>query len=347
MADWTRTPFGVTADGRNVEQWTARAGGYRADVLTYGGILRSFAVEGRDVVLGCDTLADYEKQDKYFGALVGRVANRIGGAGFDLNGVHYPLAANNGPSCLHGGIHGFHEAVWEADIRLGKLVLSHTSPDGEEGFPGTLRAEVSYDLTADGMLTLDYRAVSDRDTLTWERVAEIDGAKRSLSASFSYETVRNKEKTTLEGEAELENAFDIASSLLTGKAWVEQTLPDDTRLTWVLEPDMTFALGNMDPEASGSVLVTYKEDKRITQESTVFINMAYGDGFNWELRPVETDLESLSEDALKVLQEQGAERLAADMLRGLLRLPQEDLLFISEGLSEEAWQRVLEALGGA
>ena len=188
---------------------------------------------------------------------------------------------------------------------------------------------------------------SDRDTLTWERVAEIDGAKRSLSASFSYETVRNKEKTTLEGEAELENAFDIASSLLTGKAWVEQTLPDDTRLTWVLEPDMTFALGNMDPEASGSVLVTYKEDKRITQESTVFINMAYGDGFNWELRPVETDLESLSEDALKVLQEQGAERLAADMLRGLLRLPQEDLLFISEGLSEEAWQRVLEALGGA
>ena len=165
MADWTRTPFGVTADGRAVEQWTARAGGYRADVLTYGGILRSFVVEGRDVVLGCDTLADYEKQDKYFGALVGRVANRIGGAAFDLNGKHYSLAANNGPNCLHGGIHGFHEAVWEAAIRHGKLVLSHISPDGEEGLPGTLRAEVSYDLTSDGMLTLDYRAVSDQDTL--------------------------------------------------------------------------------------------------------------------------------------------------------------------------------------
>ena len=111
MADWTREPFGVTAGGKEVEQWTAQAGSYTAKILTYGGILRSFMVEDRDVVLGCDTLADYEKQDKYFGALVGRVANRIGGASFDLNGVHYPLAANNGPNCLHGGVHGFHEAV--------------------------------------------------------------------------------------------------------------------------------------------------------------------------------------------------------------------------------------------
>ena len=165
MADWTREPFGVTAGGKEVEQWTAQAGSYTAKILTYGGILRSFMVEDRDVVLGCDTLADYEKQDKYFGALVGRVANRIGGASFDLNGVHYPLAANNGPNCLHGGVHGFHEAVWEAAVREGKLVLSHTSPDGEEGFPGTLEVRVSYDLTADGVLSLDYWARSDKDTL--------------------------------------------------------------------------------------------------------------------------------------------------------------------------------------
>ena len=92
MADWTREPFGVTAGGKEVEQWTAQAGSYTAKILTYGGILRSFMVEDRDVVLGCDTLADYETQDKYFGALVGRVANRIGGAAFDLNGKHYSLA---------------------------------------------------------------------------------------------------------------------------------------------------------------------------------------------------------------------------------------------------------------
>ncbi len=198
-------------------------------------------------------------------------------------------------------------------------------------------------------LSLKSPAVSgnDRDTLTWERVAKVDGAQRTLSESFCYETVRNKEKTVLEGEAELENTFDIAGSQLTGKAWVEQTLPDDTRLTWVLEPQMNFALGDMNPEVNGSVLVTYKEDKRITQEATVYINLAYGDGFNWELREAETDLEALSTEALTLLQEQGAEQLAADMLRGLLQLPQEDLLFISEGLTEDAWQRILDALGGA
>ena len=165
MADRTREPLGVTAGGKEVEQWTAQAGSYTAKILTYGGILRSFLVEDRDVVLGCAPLADYEKQDKYFGALVGRVANRIGGASFDLNGVHYPLAANNGPNCLHGGVHGFHEAVWEAAVHEGKLVLSHTSPDGDEGFPGTLQVRVSYDLTADGVLSLDYWAKSDKDTL--------------------------------------------------------------------------------------------------------------------------------------------------------------------------------------
>ena len=165
MAEWTREPFGVTARGEQVDQWTAVAGGYTAKILTYGGILRSFLVDDRDVVLGCDTLADYEKQDKYFGALVGRVANRIGGAAFDLNGQHYTLAVNNGPNCLHGGIRGFNQAVWEARIHEGKLELTHTSPDGDEGFPGTLEVRVSYDLTADGALTLDYWARSDKDTL--------------------------------------------------------------------------------------------------------------------------------------------------------------------------------------
>lgn len=169
MAELTWQPFGLTADRREVELWTLRAGQYAAQVLTYGGVLRSFTVpasEGsRDIVLGCETLEQYETQDKYLGALVGRVANRIGGASFDLNGKTYPLAANNGPNCLHGGIRGFNQAVWEAGEENGALVLSHTSPDGEEGFPGTLKVRVTYTLTADGVLTLDYRAESDADTL--------------------------------------------------------------------------------------------------------------------------------------------------------------------------------------
>lgn len=169
MAELTWQPFGLTSDRRAVELWTLRSGRYAAQVLTYGGILRSFTVpapEGsRDIVLGCDDLAQYEAQDKYLGALVGRVANRIGGAAFDLDGSHYPLAANNGPNCLHGGVHGFNEAVWQAREENGALVLSHVSPAGEEGFPGTLRVRVTYTLTADGVLGLEYQAESDANTL--------------------------------------------------------------------------------------------------------------------------------------------------------------------------------------
>lgn len=169
MAELTWKPFGLTGNQEAVELWTLRAGLYSAEVLTFGGILRSFVVPtsggSRDIVLGCETLEEYEKQDKYFGALVGRVANRIGGAAFDLDGEHYSLAANNGPNCLHGGLRGFDRAVWNAREENGALVLTHVSPDGDEGFPGTLTVQVTYTLTADGVLTLDYQARSDRDTL--------------------------------------------------------------------------------------------------------------------------------------------------------------------------------------
>ena len=169
MTEVTKASFGATPDGRLVDVWTLRAGGYAAQVLTYGGILRSLTVPApggsRDIVLGCETLEDYEKQDKYFGALVGRVANRIGGAAFELNGKSYPLAANSGPNCLHGGVRGFNQAVWQAREVDGSLVLTHVSPDGDEGFPGTLEVRVTYSLTADGVLRLDYWAKSDADTL--------------------------------------------------------------------------------------------------------------------------------------------------------------------------------------
>ncbi|MGO5023238.1 aldose epimerase family protein [Lawsonibacter sp. LCP25S3_G6] len=169
MANLIGQSFGRTKEGREVEAWTLCAGEYSAQVLTYGGILRSFCVpapEGsRDIVLGCETLEDYENQDKYFGALVGRVANRIGGAAFDLNGVHYPLAVNNGPNCLHGGLRGFDRAIWAAREENGALVLTRNSPDGEEGFPGSLAVQVTYSLSEDGTLTLEYQARSDQDTL--------------------------------------------------------------------------------------------------------------------------------------------------------------------------------------
>ena len=169
MAELKKIPFGTTPAGEEVDLWTLRAGGHRVQVLTYGGALRSWLVPApggpRDILLGCTTLAQYEAQDKYLGALVGRVANRIGGAAFELGGVRYPLAANSGPNCLHGGIHGFNEAVWKAREEDGALALTHVSPAGDEGFPGTLKVQVTYALTEEGALTLDYWAQSDADTL--------------------------------------------------------------------------------------------------------------------------------------------------------------------------------------
>ena len=169
MGEWIRAPFGRTAAGEEVFAWTIRAGGYSARVLSLGGILQSFSVpapEGeRDIVLGFDTPGEYEAQDKYIGALVGRVANRIGGAAFTRGGVRYPRAANSGPNGLPGGLRGFDRALWQGEARGEELVLSLRSPDGEEGFPGELEVRVTYRLSPEGELSIGYFARSDRDTL--------------------------------------------------------------------------------------------------------------------------------------------------------------------------------------
>jgi aldose 1-epimerase len=168
MAEQTR--FGLMQDGAPVERMVLRSGKLRCAVLTYGGALQSLWVPDRagravDVVLGFDRLEDYRAQDKYIGALVGRYANRIGGSYFTLNGTGYPLYSNDGKNHLHGGKTGFDKRVWTVEeLRDDAVTLSLTSPDGDEGYPGTLRVQVTYRLSGEG-LTVDYEAVSDRDTL--------------------------------------------------------------------------------------------------------------------------------------------------------------------------------------
>ncbi len=170
-----RRVFGQMPDGAVVEELTLRALGpgddkYVCKIITYGGAVRSLTMPGRDgnpvdVVLGFDTLEDYRAQDKYIGALVGRYANRIGGARFTLNGVEYPLAANDGANSLHGGNTGFDKQVWTVEEFGGSsAVLSLVSPDGQEGYPGTLSVRVGYTLS-DGGLAIKYWARCDRDTV--------------------------------------------------------------------------------------------------------------------------------------------------------------------------------------
>lgn len=169
-----RVPFGTAPDGAPVELFmlqNARAA--RLAATSYGGAIVSLLVPDRrgtldDVVLGFDTLRGYLEHSHYFGAIVGRCANRIGRAQFALDGRSYRLASNAGPDHLHGGNRGFDKAVWQAEPfeheRGPGLRLRHTSPDGDEGYPGRLAVEVCYLLTEADELQVDYEATTDAAT---------------------------------------------------------------------------------------------------------------------------------------------------------------------------------------
>jgi aldose 1-epimerase len=169
-----KSDYGKTADGAAVDLYTlTNANGVACKVITYGGIITELHVPDRDgkmadVVLGCPDLKTYEAGHPFFGAITGRVANRIANAKFTLDGKEYKLAANNGAHTLHGGKKGFDKHVWQAepvDARHGAAVrLTRTSADGEEGFPGNLKVAVTYTLTDKDELRIDYEATTDKAT---------------------------------------------------------------------------------------------------------------------------------------------------------------------------------------
>ncbi len=166
--------FGQTPEGVSVDLYTmTNANGLEVRAITYGGIIVSVRVPDaagqlEDVVLGYDSLNGYLEQNPYFGAIIGRYGNRIDEGRFAIDGETYQLATNNGSNHLHGGVKGFDKVVWDAtpvDTKNGvSLVFTYTSPDGEEGYPGTLQARVTYTLTNDDDLMFDYEATTDRET---------------------------------------------------------------------------------------------------------------------------------------------------------------------------------------
>lgn len=193
--------FGKIEDGRTAGLYILESpDGMRAAVTDYGATLVSLAVPDskgnmRDVVLGHDDASGYETGSGHIGASVGRFANRIAGAGFELNGRTYGLTANNGANCLHGGRDFFKNRLWTVridftSVKSDNIMAAYATesiadkdpsrglrglndnmitfcldcPDGDQGFPGNMRAEVTYSLPGDGMLRIDYRAVSDADT---------------------------------------------------------------------------------------------------------------------------------------------------------------------------------------
>lgn len=169
------TPFGSTLSGTPVDLYRLSNGlGMEVDLINFGATITSIRVPDRDgrqadVALGYDTVAEYERGTCYIGAVVGRYGNRIANGRFTLDGKAYQLPINNGPNSLHGGMVGFGQRVWQGETisepdRVG-VKFTYVSPDGEEGYPGTLVSEVTYTLDASNRLTIDYVLAADAPTI--------------------------------------------------------------------------------------------------------------------------------------------------------------------------------------
>lgn len=249
----TKSEFGKMPDGTPVALFTlTNAKGAEAKIIEYGGILVSMKVPDKagalgDVVLGHDTLAEYTADTKtYFGALIGRYANRIGGASFSLNGVRYSLPVNDGSNSLHGGPQGFDKKVWKGKELPDGVELTYVSKDGEAGYPGTLTAVVTYRLSDANGLAIHYTATTDKDTIV---------------------NLTNHSYWNLKGEG------DILSSLLTINA--DQYTPIDQGLipTGQLMPVLNTPFDFREPTTPGA---------HIGQED---IQLKFGHGYdhNWVL----------------------------------------------------------------
>lgn len=171
----TRAKFGVMPDGRAVESVTLKNDhGLSARIIAYGAALQAMNLPDRDgkfadVVLGYASLDGYLKKSEYFGATVGRVANRIAQGRFVLDGKSYQTPQNDHGNSLHGGDRGFDKLLWDiVEVQAGKIPavkLRLVSADGDQGYPGTLTVEARYSLSSDNVLTIEYTATTDKPTV--------------------------------------------------------------------------------------------------------------------------------------------------------------------------------------
>ncbi len=201
--------FGKTKDGELVKEYTLKNNkGTEAKIITYGAIIRELWVADRngkkdDVVLGFDNMQSYETISPYFGAVVGRYGNRIGDGKFSIDGTEYNLPKNNnGVACLHGGNVGFDKKVWKAQTKVSdnavSVILSVVSPDGDQGFPGNLKATVTYTLNNNNELIMNYKATTNKPTvcnLTNHSYFNLAGAGKGTI--LNHELTINADKFTV------------------------------------------------------------------------------------------------------------------------------------------------------
>ncbi|MBK5194203.1 MAG: galactose mutarotase [Flavobacteriaceae bacterium] len=239
IATIEKTAFGTTPEGESVDKYTLKnQKGMEVAIITYGGIITSLKVPNKDnvyedVVLGYDSLAKYTKSSPYFGAIIGRYGNRIAKGKFSLDGKEYKLATNDGPNHLHGGAKGFDKVVWTAVAIKGdstaSLKLTYLSKDLEEGYPGNLKAVVTYTLTNDNVLEVLYEATTDKKTI----VNLTQHSYFNLSANFS--------KTILDHEIAInaDTFIPVDATLIpTGKLTDVTNTPFDFRAAKVIGKDI-------------------------------------------------------------------------------------------------------------
>jgi aldose 1-epimerase len=276
-------PFGSTKSGESVDLYTlTNSNGMEAAIMTYGGILVSLKVPGSagkmdDVVLGFDTLDGYQHDPPppYFGALIGRYGNRIANAKFTLDGKEYKLAANNGKNHLHGGVRGFDKVVWKARMPdPHSLELTYLSKDGEEGYPGNLTATVTYTVTGNNELKIDYHATTDKDTvLNLTNHSYFNLAGQGEGDVLGHQIMINADRFTpvdsgLIPTGELKSVagtpFDFRQSRVIGE---RIDAPDD-QLKFGKGYDMNFVLNRTGPGLELAARVTEPKSGRVMEVLT-------------------------------------------------------------------------------
>ena len=222
--------FGEIA-GKTITQYTIQNGqGIRFSCINYGCIITEVVTPDRDghfenIVLGFDSIEEYQHYSAYFGAVVGRVAGRIAGSEFELNGKRVVLPKNEGNNHLHGGSRGFSQVMWDAVVIAGEdeasIQFSYVSPDGEEGYPGTLHVRVTYTLDQDNQLKISYHALTDQTTLV------------NLTNHSYFNLSGNLKRNVLEHALTMNSQqfFELNEALLpTGELLNVQGTPFDFRL---------------------------------------------------------------------------------------------------------------------
>ncbi|WP_072403253.1 aldose epimerase family protein [Flaviramulus basaltis] len=284
-----KSEFGKTEDGISIEQYALKnANGIEMNVITYGGRITSLKVPNKNgdlenVVLGFDNIEDYQKDNPFFGALIGRYGNRIAKGKFTLEGNEYNLATNDGSNHLHGGVNGYDRVIWKAEpikeMENSSLRLTYLSKDGEEGYPGNLNITVVYTLTKDNAVEVTYEATTDKTTV----VNLTQHAYFNLTGDFSkdilgHDVVLNADAylpvdATLIPTGEIKKVegtpFDFTSSKKIGK----EINTDNEQLKlgkgydhcWVLNGEkdaMRFAASAYD-EASGRFMEVFSDEPGI------------------------------------------------------------------------------------